>query len=68
MFTTKFNGTDFRKSDKIMSLCYVNFKSCRMGTFFFSDSLIIGTKNWDLSQILFGQKSPKGAIEPWPLG
>ena len=29
---------------------------------FFSDFLLVGTKNWDLSKILFGQKIPKAAI------
>ena len=43
--------------------CYLNFekwhKKC---AFIFSDFLFVGTKNWDFSQILFGEKFTEPAI------
>ena len=38
---------------------YVNFKSYLHGAFIFSDFLLVGIWNWNLSLILFEQKSPK---------
>ena len=45
--------------------CYVNFKSwCKDCAFIFSDFLLTATKNWDLFQIFFWQKSQKAVIVP----
>ena len=45
-----------------MHFCFVNFKSWLLGGYIFSGFLLVGTLNWDLSQMLFGQKFPKAAI------
>jgi hypothetical protein len=34
----------------------------KVGGYIFSDFLLVGTKNQDLSQIRFGQKIPKASI------
>ena len=52
-----------KKSKKKTCLRYSNFKSwCNKTTFIFFWLVEVSTYHWDLSQTIFGQKSPKTAI------